>query len=118
MEQPLERTVHPGGRQTLGYLRNLFDERGIKPKSKLGQNFLIDLNSRVLLVRTAGGSKGDLVLEVGRGTGGLTSRLVEQAGAVLSVELDPAFFALASETLAGKQNLTLLHADVLRRKNE
>src|SRR5437763_4600140 len=105
-------------RQTLSYLRSLLEAHGIRPQAKRGQNFLIDLNLLDLLVRTAELSRDDLVLEVGSGTGGLTSRLVAQAGAVLSVEVDPAFFALASETLAGKQNLTLLHADVLRRKNE
>src|SRR5438132_1416535 len=31
-------------RQTQSYLRGLFDERGLQPKNKLGQNFLIDLN--------------------------------------------------------------------------
>ena len=55
---------------------------------------------------------------VGSGTGGLTSRLAAQAAAVLSVEVDPAFYSLAAETVAGKQNLTMLHRDILRRKNE
>src|SRR5205809_787956 len=41
----------PGTRQTLSYLRNLFAERGIKPKSKLRQNFLIDLNLGVRRAR-------------------------------------------------------------------
>ena len=78
-------------RQTLSYLRNLFDERGIHPKNKLGQNFLIDLNLLDLLVRTAELTPDDLVLEVGSGTGSLTVRLAERAGAVVSVEIDPAF---------------------------
>jgi 16S rRNA (adenine1518-N6/adenine1519-N6)-dimethyltransferase len=57
-------------------------------------------------------------LEVGCGTGSLTVRLAEQAGAVLGVEVDPAFFALASEAVAGRDNVVLLHADILRNKNE
>ena len=68
-------------RQTLSYLRNLFDERGIHPKNKLGQNFLIDLNLLDLLLRSAELTPDDLVLEVGSGTGSLTVRLLEQAGA-------------------------------------
>ena len=40
-------------RQTLSYLRTLFTERGIRPKNKLGQNFLIDLNLLELIVREA-----------------------------------------------------------------
>jgi 16S rRNA (adenine1518-N6/adenine1519-N6)-dimethyltransferase len=108
----------PAPRQTLSYLRNLFDERGIKPKNKLGQNFLIDLNLIDLLVRSAELAADDLVIEIGSGTGSLTARLVGHAGAVLSVELDPAFHALVSEGLGARPNLTLLHADVLRNKNQ
>jgi 16S rRNA (adenine1518-N6/adenine1519-N6)-dimethyltransferase len=105
-------------RQTLSYLRTLFNERGIKPKNKLGQNFLIDLNLLDLLLRTADLTTDDLVLEVGTGTGGLTVRLAQQAGAVLGVELDPAFFALTDEAIAGHSNVTLVHADILKIKNE
>jgi 16S rRNA (adenine1518-N6/adenine1519-N6)-dimethyltransferase len=104
-------------RQTLSYLRNLFDERGIHPKNKLGQNFLIDLNLIDLIVRTAELTKEDLAFEVGSGTGSLTARLAEEAGAVLSVELDPAFFAMAGETVGGRDNVVLVQADVLRNKN-
>src|SRR5919206_4580864 len=99
-------------RQTLSYLRNLFEERGLRPKNKLGQNFLIDLNLLDLLLRTAELTANDVAVEVGSGTGSLTARLAEQAGAVLSVEIDPAFFALTTETVAGRENVFLLHADV------
>jgi 16S rRNA (adenine1518-N6/adenine1519-N6)-dimethyltransferase len=105
-------------RQTLSYLRNLFEERGIRPKSKLGQNFLIDLNLIDLILRTAELTKDDVAFEVGSGTGSLTSRLADEAAAVLSVELDAAFFSLVSETVQGRDNVVLVHADVLRNKNQ
>jgi 16S rRNA (adenine1518-N6/adenine1519-N6)-dimethyltransferase len=109
----------PTSRQTLSYLRNLFDERGIQPKNKLGQNFLIDLNLIDLLVRTAELTPDDLALEVGSGTGGLTVRLLEHAGAVVSVELDTAFAALTDEAVRDhRDRAVLLHADVLKNKNE
>src|SRR5436190_4454905 len=98
-DRPVEGTRPRHPRQTLSYLRNLFEERGIKPKNKLGQNFLIDLNLIDLLVRTAELSRDDLVVEIGSGTGGLTARLAELAGAVLSVEIDPAFAELVRETI-------------------
>jgi 16S rRNA (adenine1518-N6/adenine1519-N6)-dimethyltransferase len=100
-------------------LRNLFDERGIRPKNKLGQNFLIDLNLLDLLVRTAELTRDDLALEVGSGTGGLTARLLEHAGAVVSVEVDPAFAALTDEIVRDHRGrAALVHADVLKNKNE
>jgi 16S rRNA (adenine1518-N6/adenine1519-N6)-dimethyltransferase len=121
-------TTHAATRQTLSYLRTLFAERGIRPKNKLGQNFLIDLNLLDLLVRAAELDRADLALEVGSGTGSLTVRLAEQAGAVLSVEIDPAFAVLTEEAVqdrfgpgrpaSAEPAVTLLHADALRNKNE
>jgi 16S rRNA (adenine1518-N6/adenine1519-N6)-dimethyltransferase len=106
-------------RQTLSYLRNLLEGRGIHPKNKLGQNFLIDLNVLDVLLRAAELTPDDLALEVGSGTGSLTVRLLEQAGAVVSVEVDPAFAAMADEAVReGRDRVALLHADVLKNKNE
>lgn len=105
-------------RQTLSYLRNLLAERGIRPKNKLGQNFLIDLNLLDLIVRTAELTKEDCVLEVGSGTGTLTGRLAESAGAVLTVDVDTAFYNLTRELIAGHANVRVLQADALKSKNE
>jgi 16S rRNA (adenine1518-N6/adenine1519-N6)-dimethyltransferase len=105
-------------RQTLSYLRNLFAERGIKPRNKLGQNFLIDLNLLDLLLRSAELTREDLALEIGSGTGSLTVRLVEQAGAVVSVEVDADFAALTDEEVQERDRVALLHADALKNKNE
>jgi 16S rRNA (adenine1518-N6/adenine1519-N6)-dimethyltransferase len=104
-------------RQTLSYLRSLFEDRGIRPKRKLGQNFLVDLNLLDFLVRTADLSRNDVVLEVGTGTGSLTARLADQSAAVLTVEVDPSFAALASETFTGRAIIQLVQADILQNKN-
>jgi 16S rRNA (adenine1518-N6/adenine1519-N6)-dimethyltransferase len=105
-------------RQTLSYLRNLLAERGIEPKTKLGQNFLIDLNVLDLVVRTAELSREDCVLEVGSGTGTLTGRIAEAAGAVVTVDVDPAFYNLTRELMSRHPNVRALRADALRTKNE
>jgi 16S rRNA (adenine1518-N6/adenine1519-N6)-dimethyltransferase len=114
----LETEQSPLPRQTLSYLRNLLIERGIRPKAKLGQNFLIDLNVLDLVVRTAELTRDDLVLEVGSGTGTLTSRLAEAAGAVVTVDVDPAFYTLTREMLLPHPHVRPMQADVLRTKNE
>jgi 16S rRNA (adenine1518-N6/adenine1519-N6)-dimethyltransferase len=98
-------------------LRNLLDSHGIRPKNKLGQSFLIDLNLLDVVVRSAELSRADLVLEVGSGTGSLTSRLADEAGAVLGAEIDPGCFALARETVAGRPHVRLMNADILKNKN-
>jgi 16S rRNA (adenine1518-N6/adenine1519-N6)-dimethyltransferase len=96
----------------------LLGERNIRPKKKLGQNFLVDLNLLDLIVRTAELSPVDVVLEVGSGTGSLTNLLAAEAGAVVTVEIDPAFAELTREAIAGRTNVTSIRADILRNKNE
>ncbi|HEV3145236.1 MAG TPA: 16S rRNA (adenine(1518)-N(6)/adenine(1519)-N(6))-dimethyltransferase RsmA [Gemmataceae bacterium] len=105
-------------RQTLSYLRNLLEAHGIRLKNKLGQNFLIDLNLLDLIVRSAELSKEDLVLEVGSGTGTLTGRLAEAAGAVVAVEIDEDFYKLTRELAVHQPHVRVLHVDALRNKNE
>jgi 16S rRNA (adenine1518-N6/adenine1519-N6)-dimethyltransferase len=108
-------TQHP--RQTQSYLRDLFEHHGLRPKNKLGQNFLIDLNLLDVILRAAELTRADLALEIGTGTGSLTARLAEQAGAVVSVEIDPAFHELVKR-ITQTPHVTLIHADILRNKNE
>src|SRR5438067_838168 len=118
LNRELMTDIAPSPRQTLSYLRGLFAAHGIRPKNKLGQNFLIDLNLLEVVVNAAELSKDDLVIEVGSGTGGLTARLVEHAGAVLSVEIDPAFYQLTQETIRETESVVLINADVLETKNK
>jgi 16S rRNA (adenine1518-N6/adenine1519-N6)-dimethyltransferase len=116
MNDELSRDAPPP-RQTLSYLQQLFRERGIQPKNKLGQNFLIDLNLVDLILRTAELTADDLAVEIGSGTGSLTARLAAHAGAVLSVEIDPSFHSMVRELLDDHPNVVLLHSDALKNKN-
>ncbi|MFM7130470.1 MAG: 16S rRNA (adenine(1518)-N(6)/adenine(1519)-N(6))-dimethyltransferase RsmA [bacterium] len=104
-------------RQTLGHLRSLFEKHGISPRRQLGQNFLIDLNLHDVILREAGITQRDVILEVGTGTGALTERMADMAGAVVAVELDPAMGRLTCEVTKDKTNVTLLRQDVLKNKN-
>jgi len=83
-------------RQTASYLMKRFEEVGIRPVTRHGQNFLIDLNLVELLVNSAELEPCDVVLEVGTGTGSLTAMMAQRAGAVVTVELDPQLHQLAS----------------------
>lgn len=104
-------------RQTRSYLMQLFQEHGFNPRHDLGQNFLIDLNIIDLVVRRADLGPDDVVLEVGAGTGSLTTSLASQAGHVVSVEYDPNMHMLASRAVRTFNNVTLLNTDALRNKN-
>ncbi len=104
-------------RQTRSHLIALFQEQGLHPRGDLGQNFLIDLNLIELIIHEARLGPDDVVLEIGAGTGGLTTYL-SAAAAVVSVEYDTNMFALASQAVAGRDNVTLLQTDALKSKHQ
>lgn len=105
-------------RQTLSYLRRLFESHGLTAKNKLGQNFLIDLNLLDLLVRTAELDAHDAVLEVGTGTGSLTAQLAHHAGAVVTIEIDPSLQPIARQIVGERANVRFLYGDALAKKSE
>lgn len=102
--------------QTLTEIRVLLAEHGLAPKKSLGQNFLIDRNLVVKLVDESGVGAGDLVLEVGPGTGTLTGELLDRGCEVLACELDDGLAALVSSRFDGRAGFTLIHADCLADK--
>ena len=107
----------PSDKQTLSFLMRRFQQAGISPRTDLGQNFMIDMNLQRVLLETARIDADDVVLEVGTGTGGLTTQMAPLAAAVVSVEVDRDLHQLAGEELFDFSNVTLLHADVLKSKS-
>ncbi len=95
-----------------------FQEAGIRPRVQLGQSFLTDLNLVELLVRTARLEPRDVVLEVGTGAGSVTALVAREAASVITVEVDPALFQLASEELHGLANVRMLNIDALHKKSQ
>lgn len=104
-------------RQTATYLSKRLTAAGLRPVSKYGQNFLIDLNLVELIARSADIQSNDLVLEIGTGVGSLTSIMAEKAGAILTVEIDQNLFNLAAEELRDFPHVKMIHGDALRNKN-
>ncbi len=110
-------STEPSKKQTQSFLRQRFAEIGIQPRSKLGQNFLIDLNLQHSLVDAANLQPNDVVLEVGTGTGSLTSLMAPLVASVVTVEIDSNLFTLAGEELSHLNNVRRLQFDVLKNKN-
>src|SRR5262245_54079468 len=104
-------------RQTQSYLRRLFAERGIAPQHRLGQNFLVDLNIHDLIVKSSEVDADDVILEIGSGTGALTSLLARRCAAVIAVDVDPTMATLTAEAVSGLVNVRVLKLDALRNKN-
>ena len=105
-------------RQTISYLSRRFEEVGLNPNKRHGQNFLIDLNLITLLARSAEINEQDVVLEIGTGMGSLTGMLAEKAAAVVTVEIDQYLYQMALEELEAFDNIEMLKQDALKNKNQ
>ena len=92
----------------------LMKKYGIKANKSLGQNFLIDDEIIEGIVKSAGISKSDMVIEIGPGLGTLTSRLLEEAGKVIAIELDERMITILQDRFSFYGNFKLLHEDVLK----
>jgi 16S rRNA (adenine1518-N6/adenine1519-N6)-dimethyltransferase len=99
-------------------LRDLADRIGVRPTKQWGQNFVVDANTVKRIVRLAGVTRDDAVVEVGPGLGSLTLALLAEAGHVTAVEVDPVLAAALPETVsrlapAHAAQLSLVQADAL-----
>ncbi len=90
--------------------------KSIAPKKSLGQNFLIDKNISNKIVNLLKAENNDILLEIGPGTGALTSLLLEKEVKLYAIEYD----ARAVETLSVLfpqelfPNFSLIHQDILK----
>lgn len=88
---------------------------GFSFQKKFGQNFLIDENVVEKIVRDAGVTKDDFVLEIGPGIGTMTQILCENAREVVAVEIDDKLIPILTEdTLSWYDNVTVIHEDILK----
>jgi 16S rRNA (adenine1518-N6/adenine1519-N6)-dimethyltransferase len=100
-------------------IRSLAATLGVRPTKALGQNFLHDANTIRRIVRVAGVSPGEVVVEIGPGLGSLTLGLLESGAWVVAVEIDAVLAGALASTVAAHQpdaagRLTVVQADALR----
>ena len=85
----------------------------IRPKKKLGQNFLTDAAVLRREVACADIAAGDTVLEIGAGIGNLTQLLLERAGQVVAVEQDRQFAPCLKDLQRQHKHLRVIWGDAL-----
>lgn len=91
----------------------LMTELGIRPNKGLGQHFLFERGLVERMVRQAGVSEADTVLEIGPGLGILTSELLRKANRVVAVELDRSLAAHLRTAFGDLPGFELIHGNAL-----
>ncbi len=104
--------------QTKNEVERLLAATGQAPNKLLGQHFLIDLNLMRILIESAGIRSGDVVLEVGSGTGSLTEGLADVAQRVIAVEYDTALAEVTAYQLRKRPHVEIINADILSTKHQ
>lgn len=97
--------------QTRSQIRQLLTAHDHEPRYSLGQNFLADPNIVAKIVKEAHLDDSSQVVEIGAGTGAITSLLAEAAETVVAYEIDGSLSAILAETLAGYDNIDLRFED-------
>ena len=93
---------------------SLLRKYGIRPRKRLGQCFLCDLNIMEKIVRIAGVRDTDTVVEIGSGIGVLTAMIARTARRVVAVEVDRLLVEVLQKELGDFQNVEIVHTDVLQ----
>ena len=94
-------------------IQALLSRHGFRFSKAMGQNFLIEDWVPRDIADACGADEQTGVLEIGPGIGPLTAELVKRAGKVASVELDRRLYPVLEETMAGRDNFTLIPGDVM-----
>lgn len=86
----------------------------LKPKKRLGQNFLIDSNIREKIIEHCKLCPDDFVLEIGSGRGEITGLIAERAAKVLAVEIDRDLCEVSEDNLKSLSNAEVVNQDILK----
>ncbi len=84
-------------------------------KKSLGQHFLNNDRVPGLMAQAGDVKKGDIILEIGPGTGMLTKTLLDHGGTVLAIEADARAIIVLKERFSAEiqdKRLTLIHGDI------
>lgn len=92
-------------------LRDLLAQRGICPRSGLGQHFLVDENLLARIVELVEVQGDEIALEVGVGVGTLTRALAPRVRELVAVEVDQRLIPVFEETTAAHPNVRILLRD-------
>ena len=93
----------------------LLAAHNIHPKKQLGQNFIVNPAFTEMIVKRAGISSEDIILEIGAGLGALTIPLARRAKKVFAVEKDRQIIPILNMEIlvSGLTNISIIEEDIL-----
>ncbi len=97
-------------------LLELLKKEHLWSQKQLGQNFLINHSIIDAIIKAAELKKNDDIIEVGPGLGILTEELLERAGHVRSIELDPKIIPYLKKTFGRNTRFELEEGTALKAK--
>jgi 16S rRNA (adenine1518-N6/adenine1519-N6)-dimethyltransferase len=103
--------------QTKHQIQALLAEASARPLHRFGQNFMIEQNLVRLVAAAGEPDAGDLLIEVGPGTGTLTEELLASGGQIVAVEIDRGLADLNRRRFADRSNFSLIEGDALAGKH-
>ncbi|XP_008809062.1 ribosomal RNA small subunit methyltransferase, chloroplastic isoform X2 [Phoenix dactylifera] len=81
------------------------------PRKSLGQHYMLNSSINEELSNVAGVEEGDVVMEIGPGTGSLTNVLINAGATVIAVEKDPHMATLVRDRFGCTDQLVVLQED-------
>jgi 16S rRNA (adenine1518-N6/adenine1519-N6)-dimethyltransferase len=103
--------------QSKQQIQSLLSSFNTHPRHRFGQNFMIDQNLVRVIADAATPAVGDLVIEVGPGTGTLTDELLSRGVELAAVEIDRDLAKLLRERFGQEPRFMLIEGDALSSKH-
>ena len=95
-------------------INKFLEDKKFIPSKKMGQNFLVNEKIKKMIVSAAKINKNDWVLEIGPGTGAITSILLTYKIKLVAFELDKRLFSLLEKKYSSYNNFFLVNVDALK----
>jgi 16S rRNA (adenine1518-N6/adenine1519-N6)-dimethyltransferase len=108
-----ERAEQESGASELARVKAALLSRGLAPRRKFGQNFLIQESLAERIVEHAHLREDDIAVEIGPGAGALTLRIARRVRHLVAVEKDAGLAAYLREELSDVPRISVVEGDFL-----
>lgn len=102
-----------GEQRVMNTVRKSLAQYAIRPRKKLGQSFLEDMNMIYRISALVAPQEIETVVEIGAGLGILTAELAKKAGRVIALEIDPRLISVLKDRFTGNSHVEIVAGDVM-----